>query len=122
MKSWDKLTHNEIDALSGNELSRAVWMAMGVHGYILPDDLVIYIAQDKTRSVWHSHEDANQALEVWGALLEIDDDFYLVMDSEDGINIYHRYSFPAIGSGTFCETIYRAYLKARQCERDDNVL
>jgi len=120
MKSWDKLTHEEVDALSGNELSRAVWMAMGAHGYILPDDSVIYIAQDKTRSVWHPHEDANQALTVWNALLTIDSAITLEMDTEGTAIFLRDWIENGTVFGTFCEAICRAYLKARQEEKSDD--
>ena len=105
MKKWHELTHVEIDALMGWDLSEAVGEAMGINRPVVV--------------TWHPHEDANQALEVWGALLRLDEVYMLKMGTKGAI-VYDAFRPERRDTkGTFCEAICRAYLKARQAEPDD---
>ncbi len=117
------LTHEEIDALGGQELSEAVghalpWLTVErLLGLNVPwwgwrrGDIVM------GRSEWHPHKDANQALEVWAALVGIDDSAMLHMaHTHASIEILTMGEWRSFPVGTFCEAICRAYLKARQGE------
>ena len=116
MKPWNELTEAEVDSLEGWALSWAVGEAMGHCFYVGSCTKQLCAEKDGAMRYWHPHFDANQALEVWQALIAANSKFEFGMSS-DGAWVM----FPdkwgeggtIIASGTLCEAICRAYLKER---------
>jgi len=122
MKQWDELTEAEVDALEGVDLSEAVADAMGRCIYHWAGK--VWLGTDTANRFcnWQPHSDANQALEVWQALIAANSKIEFGM-SGDGAWVM----FPdkwgeggtIIASGTLCEAICRAYLKVRLADDAD---
>jgi len=110
----ERILELAVDSLEGEVLSWAVGEAMGYEMY---EDTIFnrqcYKSSDGVYGYWHPHDDAKQALEVWQALIALDDGYTFEMDSE-GAGVYHSgYDELLVAGGTAHTAICRAYLKER---------
>lgn len=107
-----------IDELSGPALSVAVAEAMGEPNEWDDDLGECFLLVDLGEpegvcpcELWHPHDDANQALEV---LAVMPAPYYV--ESQHGGTWFARGGNAEYASGTFCEAICRAFLKAKEWE------
>jgi len=112
MKPWSELTEAEVDALEGNMLDEYVARAMAKPCYVVHGSVWLPTEPPAKNLRWHPHDDAWQALEVWGAMERVEPTMVVAggdaVIEVDGVEL---------ADADLCTAIARAYLKVRIGEK-----